>query len=185
MTKQAAVASDHQTFVEYDPAYPHRYEAIAAPLRAALPMAQIEHYGSTSVPGLGGRPIVDLQIALPPGTERARFEPLLAELGYVPFVPADLASLADDGMIVYVPKNGRNEVHIALTSQGSFHHRRQLAVRDYLRSHPLEAAAYAQVKRSAARSAGGVRERYASAKGEFVGGLQERALRWAEQTRPR
>ncbi|HEX6488133.1 MAG TPA: GrpB family protein [Candidatus Dormibacteraeota bacterium] len=181
MVSPAPQADDRQTFVDYDTDWPVRFVTIAAPLRAALPEAAVEHYGSTSVPGLGGRPIVDLQVALPPGTERESFEPILATLGYVPFIPPDMASLADDGMIVYVPADGGNAVHIAVVSAGGFHHRRQLAVRDYLRAHPQEAAAYAEVKRQAAASAGGVRERYAAAKGDFVAGLQERALRWAEQ----
>ena len=170
---------NRQRFAEYDPAWPQRFEAVARELREALPNAVVEHYGSTSVPGLGGRPILDVQIALPEITNRDAYEPALRRLGYEPFVPPDMAALAEDGMIIFVPADGTNAVHIALCRQGGFHNRRQLAVRDYLRTHPEEAAAYADVKRKAAAEAGGVREAYAKAKGDHVVGLQGRALEWA------
>jgi GrpB-like predicted nucleotidyltransferase (UPF0157 family) len=168
-----------QTFAPYDPEWPRRFAELATPLREALPDAQIEHYGSTSVPGLGGRPILDVQVAVPDIMDLPRYQPALEALGFVPFVPEDLASLAESGMVVYVPKDGTNAVHIAVCALGGFHQRRQLAVRDYLRAHPDEAREYAEVKRQAAAEAAGVRARYAAGKGQFVAALQERALSWA------
>lgn len=168
--------SQHR-FAEYDPAWPQRFEAVAAGLRDAFPGASVEHFGSTSVPGLGGRPILDVQIALEQITRLEAYEPTLRRLGYEPFVPPDMAALAEDGMIVFVPADGSNGVHVAVCRRGGFHHRRQLAVRDYLRANAAEAAAYAEVKRGAAATAGGVREAYARAKSEFVAALQDRALR--------
>lgn len=180
MAQAADTDPSRQRFADYEPLWPERFEAIARELRAAFPEADIEHYGSTSVPGLGGRPILDVQIALPSIAGRDGYEPALKRLGYEPFVPPDMATLAEDGMIVFVPRNGTNAVHIAVCRRGGFHHRRQLAVRDYLRANQSEANAYAEVKKRAAATAAGVREVYAKAKGEFVLALQERALRWAE-----
>jgi GrpB-like predicted nucleotidyltransferase (UPF0157 family) len=175
---------NRQRFVDYDAIWPEWFEEVARDLRAALPDAQVEHYGSTSVPGLGGRPILDVQVALPEIADRSTYEPQLMQLGYQPFTPPDMAPLAADGMMIYVPKDGSNAVHLSVCGQGGFHNRRQLAVRDYLRTHPDEADAYAEAKMRAAATAGGVREAYARGKAEFVVGLQERALRWVDAGRP-
>jgi GrpB-like predicted nucleotidyltransferase (UPF0157 family) len=171
--------TQRQTFVPYDAAWPERFAALAGPLREALPDAQIEHYGSTSVPGLGGRPILDVQIAVRDVRDRAAYQPALQRLGFEPFVPDDLAALAEAGMINFVPVDGSNSAHLAVSTLGGFHQTRQLAVRDYLRAHPDEAERYAEVKRQAAREAAGVRRLYAAAKAEFVLALQDRAVAWA------
>lgn len=168
-----------QTFVVYDPAWPHRFDEIAGPLRKALPDAEIEHYGSTSVPGLGGRPILDVQVAVDDVHDRAQYQAALEALGFEPFVPPDLAPLADSGMVVFVPADGSNSIHIAVCSKGGLHHVRQLAVRDYLRTHPDESSAYAEAKRQAAAGAEGVRKRYVAGKAQFVIALQDRAIAWA------
>lgn len=175
----AGAETKRQTFVDYDPAWPDRFAQLAGPLREALPEAQVEHYGSTSVPGLGGRPILDVQIAVRDVRDSSQYQPALERLGFVPFVPDDLASLAESGMIVFVPADGSNAVHLAISTLGGFHQTRQLAVRDYLRTHPDEADLYAAVKRQAAFEAAGVRRRYAAAKAAFVVALQDRAVAWA------
>jgi GrpB-like predicted nucleotidyltransferase (UPF0157 family) len=69
-------------------------------------------------------------------------------------------------------------VHLAVCRRGGFHHRRQLAVRDYLRSHADEAADYEEAKRRSAEAAQGDRARYAAGKAAHLVALQERALRW-------
>lgn len=174
-----------QRFTDHDPLWAQRFEALAPLLRAALPESTVEHYGSTSVPGLGGRPILDVQIAVEDIEDKAAFEPQLEALGYEPFLPPDIARLAPEGLLIYVPSDGTNSVHIAVVERGGAHHRRQLAVRDYLRTHPDEASAYADTKRRAAAAAAGVRVEYARAKADFVIALQDRAVRWAATAAPR
>lgn len=183
MTEALGATPERQTFRPYDPAWPSKFEAVAAILRKALPDAKIEHYGSTAVPGLGGRPILDIQVAVPDAHDRKHYEPALKRLGYARFVPPDLVPLAEAGMINYVPADGSNTVHLAVSTLGGFHQVRQLAVRDYLRSSPGEAEAYAEVKKQAAVAAAGVRQRYGAAKAAFVIALQERAMAWLENRR--
>jgi GrpB-like predicted nucleotidyltransferase (UPF0157 family) len=146
--------------------------------------AVIEHYGSTSVPGLGSRPIIDIQIAVSDVLDRASYEGALRRVGFELFAPPDMQPLAEDGMLIYVPVDGSNSVHLAVCQRGGFHNRRQLAVRDYLRAQSDQAAAYEKTKRSSAEAAQGNRELYARGKAAFLIGLQDRALAWRARPAP-
>ena len=76
-----------------------------------------------------------------------------------------------------------NTEHIQVCESGSDQERRHLAVRDFLREHPDEQAAYERTKRDAAHLAGGVREKYSAAKNDYVQSLQTRALAWWDSSR--
>lgn len=176
-SKRIGSVSRHR-IVPYQPDWPDRFDRLSANLRQALPAdSVIEHYGSTSVPHLGSRPIVDIQIAVSDVTDRT-LRRALEQLGYAQFSPPDLKILAVEGMLIFVPADGSNSVHLAVCERGGFHQRRQLAVRDYLRAYPNERAAYEEAKRRSAEAAQGDRARYAAGKAAFLSALQERALRW-------
>ena len=169
---------DHR-IIDYDPSWPSRAAVIIDRLRAALgPRAgRIEHIGSTSVPGLGARPIPDVQVSVHDVHDHQAFVPALVRLGYELF---RFPELEVDDYLVFVPADGSNTEHVQVCEVGSRQEQRHLAVRDYLRARPDECDAYEQVKRRAATAAEGDRGAYSRGKDAHVQGLEQRALAWAE-----
>jgi GrpB-like predicted nucleotidyltransferase (UPF0157 family) len=166
-------ADDAVELADYDPAWRSRFEALASWLGGlAEPdlIGRIEHYGSTAVPGLGAKPVIDLLVEVPSFVEaRRRLLPKL--LG-----PA-VEFWWYDGHLVVVGRErplGRRawHLHLAPIDQPVW---RGLAFRDWLRGHPEDAARYAALKRELAAAHGADRERYTLAKGEFVGQVTRRA----------
>jgi GrpB-like predicted nucleotidyltransferase (UPF0157 family) len=165
------------TLVDYDESWPSRFEAEAAVVREALgPVAlRVDHVGSTSVPGLAAKPIVDLQVSVaslqPMDTYR---EPLHA-IGYQHF-----EWLNDDGVDDYPyfakPPERPRAFHIHVAESGSFHERRHLAFRDWLRTHPEDAAEYERVKRNLATREWPTVDDYANAKTAFIVTVMAKAL---------
>ena len=167
---------DHRV-VPYDERWPAWFAEVAAQVAGALgPVAlEVAHFGSTSVPGLAARPILDVQVAVADIADTDSYVPALAGLGFERF---HFAELPTDDYPLFVPADGTNEVHIAVCQLGGWQHRRHLAVRDYLCAHPDEARAYEQAKRHAAEVAQGDRATYSAAKNDFVVGLEPRATAW-------
>jgi GrpB-like predicted nucleotidyltransferase (UPF0157 family) len=172
----------HHATREYDPVWVARAEALIDRLHAALaPVAtSIEHIGSTAVPGMGARPIIDVQVSVVDIFDRQSFEPGLSSLGYQHFPFPELPVM---DYLVYVPSDGGNTEHVAICEVGSWHERRHLALREYLRNHPEAAGQYELVKRRAAQAAEGSRKRYAAGKDRTVKLLEARALAWFERQR--
>jgi GrpB-like predicted nucleotidyltransferase (UPF0157 family) len=137
---------------------------------------RIDHVGSTAVPGLAAKPVIDMQISV------AALHPLdpylgpLSELGYTHVPHPDDATYP----FLHRPLTWPHSHHIHLCESGGNEERRHLALRDYLRDHPAEAAAYAAEKRRLARqfssSSFECRNSYAEAKSAFIGPLLRRAL---------
>src|SRR5688500_5368334 len=71
--------------VEYDPAWPDLFEREAERIRAALGESalQIEHVGSTAVPGLAAKPIIDINLVVADSTDEDAYVPALEAAGYV------------------------------------------------------------------------------------------------------
>ncbi len=158
--------------VEHDPAWAEAAAAEAARVTEALEAVAVEHVGSTAVPGLAAKPVLDLLAGLP-GDAHVRPEQIgaMEELGY-----ECLGEFGLPGRIFfYKDTDGRRTHHVHAVEHGGDQWRRHLAVRDYLRAHPDEAARYAAVKgAAAARTAG--REAYWEAKSAYVEELERRAL---------
>jgi GrpB-like predicted nucleotidyltransferase (UPF0157 family) len=157
--------------VEYDPGWvAMAAEAIAA-LRRVLPteLAEIEHIGSTSVPGLAAKPIIDIMAAAADfGAVESR-EGALADLGY---------HRDHNGMparLFYVRSTGdRRTHHLHVVTMDSWPTRNQRILRDHLRDHPRDAARYAALKREIAVGAGS-RDDYTQAKTDLIQELTDRA----------
>jgi ribose 5-phosphate isomerase B len=165
------------TLTEPDPTWPSLFEAEAGRVRAALgTMAgTIEHVGSTAVPGLPGKPVVDLLVGvrtLAEGKEAAR---RLAPLGYL-----DFGELFIPGRL-YLRRRGPPDFNLAIAEEGGEFFRSQLAVRDYLRAHPEEAKAYAGVKRKGWAHGARLFSTYSKWKHQFLTALVARAEAWARQ----
>jgi GrpB-like predicted nucleotidyltransferase (UPF0157 family) len=151
----------------YDPAWPQRFEAERRILEGALAPwldGGIEHVGSTAVPGIAAKPVIDM-IAPVRGLEvsRAAFEPLAAlGYGYREHRPEAHAFAKPAGSHWWEATHG-----LHLTERGSDLWRERLAFRDALRADPALAAEYQEWKQAHAH-APGAEGPYAERKFEFV-----------------
>jgi GrpB-like predicted nucleotidyltransferase (UPF0157 family) len=148
-------AHDHLVIVAYDPRWPAHYEQERAALLTALGhrMLGIEHVGSTSVSGLAAKPIIDILIGLPRLEDADECAGVLATLGYR-FVSEALAYLPDDRYfrrLVNSAERVIEEFHLHATAYASAFWRDRIRFRDLLRSSPLLADEYLDLKRELAR----------------------------------
>jgi GrpB-like predicted nucleotidyltransferase (UPF0157 family) len=162
--------------VGYDPAWPRMAAAEMALVEAALgPQAvRIDHVGSTAVPGLAAKPIVDLQVSVVEIEPTERYARPLEELGYL-FAPD---SDSPDFHFFGKPAERPRTFHLHVCAAGSDHQVRHLALRDYLRAHPEEAMRYGEVKRELVAKRPSDRLAYVAGKDDYVLALERRALDW-------
>lgn len=160
---------------DHDPAWASRFGDERSRILAALPsdlVARIDHVGSTAVPGLAAKPIVDIQLSLTALSPRAAYVGPLTGLGY--------RHVLDPWRDVheYFSRNVDGErafqIHVCLA--GSDWERRHLAFRDWLRSHPEDAAAYAELKRRNAERHPRDIMAYVDAKTPFIRAIEAKAL---------
>jgi GrpB-like predicted nucleotidyltransferase (UPF0157 family) len=167
--------------VEHDPDWAAQAQAELSRLAEAAGSAavRLEHVGSTAVPGLPAKPILDLQMSVTAIEPRGLYTPALERLGYL-FMPdpesPDLHFFAQ-------PAERPRSHHLHVCEAGSEHEFRHLALRDYLRGHDDEAAMYAALKREAAKGAQQDRLAYIEAKQGYVRDLEARAVTWARAAR--
>jgi GrpB-like predicted nucleotidyltransferase (UPF0157 family) len=166
--------------VGYRDDWRHAFNRLAAVLAQDIPdVVTVEHIGSTAIPGMPARDILDVEVVVTKIEDEATFTAPLHRLGFRRFNPPDLAAA---GLRLFVPEDGSGRVHVHFCELGSAQHCRHVAVRDYLRAHSDEARRYADVKREAARLAAGNREAYSRAKDRYLQALEHTALLW-KQTR--
>lgn len=163
--------------VAHDPGWAVAAHAELERVGEALgPLAvRLEHVGSTAVPGLAAKPILDLQVSVAALEPRAAYVRPLERLGYL-FAP-DPGS-PDFHFFAKPPQRPRTH-HLHVCAAASEHERRHLAVRDFLRAHGEEAGRYAALKRALVRRHPQDRLAYMAGKEQYVTALQARALRWA------
>lgn len=157
-----------------DPAWQQRGRAEAGRLDAALARwltAPVEHVGSTAVPGLAAKPVLDLQAAVADLDCAEDVAAVLAPAGWH-YVPPDLDGRPYRRFLVLVVDD-RRAAHLHLLPTGSRTWRDQLAFRDALRSDPLLVQRYAALKRRLAAELAGDREGYTRAKAGFVAAALE------------
>ena len=157
----------HLLLVEYDPAWPARFADECRRVAGALGDAAlaIEHVGSTAVGGLGGKPVLDLAVAVADSRTAAASVAPLAALGYVHRGPHG----DDPRRRYYVRDAGPRRVaqlHLYVVPAAAWDE--MLAFRDALRADPALAVAYAAEKRRVAEAVGWDKGAYAVAKGPFV-----------------
>ncbi|HEV2060413.1 MAG TPA: GrpB family protein [Solirubrobacteraceae bacterium] len=163
--------------VEYDAAWPVEADEELRRLKDVLGAVavRLEHVGSTAVPGLAAKPILDLQLSVAAIEPRAHYVEPLERLGYL-FAPAPESP--DFHFFAKPPRRPRTH-HLHVCEVGSEHEFRHLAVRDFLRSHDDEAATYAALKRQIAARTPHDRLAYIEGKEDYITGLQARAVEWA------
>jgi GrpB-like predicted nucleotidyltransferase (UPF0157 family) len=163
--------------VDYDPAWPELAAAELGRVGSALgeQAVRLEHVGSTAVPGLAAKPIIDLQLSVPDVERRERYVERLEGLGYL-FVPAPESP---DYHFFAKPAERPRAYHLHVCEAGSEHESRHVALRDYLRAHPGDAARYEALKRRLVARHPEDRLAYIEGKDEFVATLEARALEWS------
>jgi putative glutamine amidotransferase len=160
--------------VEPDLGWPERFEREAARLRAALgeQVVRIDHIGSTSVPGLVAKPVIDISVGLVSMEPRSAYVPALHGLGY----RTVLDPSEPDHEFASQDVAGQRGFHVHLCLAGSPFERRHLAFRDWLRTHPGDAAAYGDLKRHLAATHPNDVHTYTDGKTGFIRGIEARAL---------
>jgi putative glutamine amidotransferase len=161
---------------EYDPEWPARFDREATELIDALGdlAARIEHVGSTSVPGLAAKPVIDIQISVASLVPRSAIVGSLGALGYEhsidPIEPQHefFSKGYDDERV--------QKVNVHVCEAGSAWERRHLAFRDELRRDPVAAAEYAALKRRLANEHPRDIFSYVDGKTAFIRSIEARAL---------
>jgi GrpB-like predicted nucleotidyltransferase (UPF0157 family) len=163
---------------EYDPAWARLYEREAERVHATLGsrVRLLEHAGSTSVPGLAAKPIIDMVLAVADSADEAAYVPQLESAGYV------LRIREPDWHEHRLFKGPDTNINLHTFSDGSSEISRMLAFRDRLRTHDDERDLYLATKRELAARHWTYVQDYADAKGEVVEGIIARAL--ADDARP-
>lgn len=165
---------DEIVIVDYDPSWPLLFEQEAARIRKALSpnlITRIEHFGSTAVPGLAAKPVIDLLIAVQSLKKAQDAITPLESLGYAYwFDNPDLERLF---FVKGLPPNGPRTHHIHMIKPNSPLWDR-LLFKDYLCQHPDEAARYAELKQDLAGRWGCDREAYTQAKTEYIQSVMQK-----------
>ena len=162
--------------IPYDPRWPRLFEEAARDLRHALGerVLAIHHVGSTAVPGLAAKPVLDILAFVRHLEPSLELVPVLATLGYE-HRPGD--GIPDRHFFRRLRGTARTH-HLSLAEPSSWHGWSSLAFRDALRADPVEAAAYAALKADLARRHPIDRQTYVEGKSAFVARvLEERGLR--------
>lgn len=178
--KVRRVLLDKVEVVPYDVNWPVMFEEEKQFLLVTFPsnlIGRVEHFGSTSVPGLAAKPVIDMLIEVS-SLERARTEiaPVLEGMGYDYFWRA---THGEDGPPFYawfIKRNGHGErTHHLHMVEADFEHWDRLYFREYLRRHPEHAQCYQALKLALSAEHGADRIAYTQAKTDFIVELTKQA----------
>jgi len=165
-------STDPIEVVDYDPSWPATFETLRAPVAGALEdlVAAIEHIGSTAVPGLAAKPIIDIDVLLKSAAGLPLAIGRLASLGYI-----HRGDLGVAGREAFATPPGLPAHHLYVCPPENQQYLHHLALRNYLRVNPSEAVAYGNLKRSLAARFRENRTCYTEGKSEFIEALLQRA----------
>ncbi|MCM3127952.1 GrpB family protein [Paenibacillus provencensis] len=137
----------------------------------------IEHFGSTAVPGLKAKPVIDMMCIVSQIDRIDRFNDTMQSLGY------DVAGdWGIPGRRLFRKGGEHRTHHIHFYQEGNPHIERHLIFRDYLRSHPEEAESYGRFKEELAQRYEHTSE-YSPAKKAFVTEMEQHALAWSRESK--
>ncbi len=165
----------------YDPAWPDQADHEAGRWKTALGAALVEvhHIGSTSVPNLAAKPVLDLIPVIAEGVELDSLQPAVHAMGYEWLGPHGLPRRR------YCRRSsattGKRLVQAHIWSEGDSEIRRHLAFRDLLRADPLMMGAYETLKRHCASHFGDDPAGYCDCKAAWIANAEAKALRYLEE----
>lgn len=159
----------------YDPAWPGTFEGERRRIVVALgPLPhRLEHIGSTSVPGLAAKPIIDSQLSVPDVEDEDSYLPCLERVGYA-------LRVRERGHRMV--RSASLELHLHVCDVRSDWERRHLLLRDWLRRSPADRRLYEEAKRELAEREWPTMNDYAAAKSDVIGDIKGRAEVWAALT---
>lgn len=157
--------------VDYNPEWPRLFAREAERIRAVLgeQVVSIEHAGSTSVPGLAAKPIIDIVLVVPNSADEPAYVPALEAAGYV------LTIREPDWYEHRVLKGPDTNINLHVFSAGCPEIERMLLFRDWLRSNPSDRQLYERTKRELASKDWKYVQNYADAKNDVVDEILARA----------
>ena len=158
--------------VEYSPNWPTLYEQEKKLIVGVLGHAitDIQHIGSTAVPGLGAKPIIDILVAAHKRGPVEEYSGRLRPIGY------RHQSHEDDAKRLFFQKGTPRTHHLHIVEYDSWEYRRHILFRDCLRTHPETAQRYEKLKRELAIKFASDREDYTESKSEFIESVVDRAI---------
>lgn len=177
----ATLSKEKIALVPYDEAWPALYAELEKSIKQLVPrrlMQRIAHIGSTAVPGLSAKPVVDVQVEVSDlEAVRAEVVPPMEDAGYE-FIWRPTIGDAAPFYAWFILRNDAGEriahVHMVLSGQASAD---RIIFRDHLRSHPEEAARYEALKQDLAKRYPKDRDAYTSHKTAFVNEVLVKARR--------
>ncbi len=137
----------------------------------------IEHFGSTAIPGLKAKPIIDILIGLPSLSLSDKYIQELTKLGYTGFGEAGVP-----GRLYFIKRSPLISYNLAITNYNSNIWKDNIILRDYLKTHPEDANQYAQFKENVISSGVGTLLEYSKLKHDFVQTLLGKARIWAKNS---
>ena len=157
---------------DYNPEWSKNFQIEADELAEALgeQVVEVKHVGSTSIPGLRAKPIIDILVAVEEFAPLATYQQQLEPLGYS-HAPHD----AEDERLFFW-KGAPRTHHLHIVEFMTWEHQRHIVFRDYLRAHPEMAELYEQVKRELSLTFKGNRPAYTKGKTAFINTIMARAV---------
>jgi len=163
--------------VDYDARWPIIYEKEKARILKAIggKVVAIEHVGSTAVPGLGAKPVIDILVGVRSLSDVEECIEPLKHIGYE-YVPEYEASIPERRYFRRGPSEVPNRhFHLHMVERTSNFWARHILFRDYMRTHPEIAQQYCRLKKELAAKHGADREAYTEAKTSFIESVVARA----------
>ena len=162
--------------VPYHSDWPDKFQAEAGALRRVLgdEALSIQHFGSTAIPGISAKPIIDILVIVRDINKIDEMTPRLAAIGY-----HAVGEYGIPGRRFFF--KGSDEVrshHLHIYQTGNPHILRHLVFRDYMRTHPIPARNYARLKEDLARQFPEDMEQYIAGKNSFIKEQEAMALEW-------
>lgn len=168
--------NNYYVFKPYNPIFPQLFESEKKRLLTFLKKDyRIEHVGSTAVPGLGGKGIIDICIIVPDEDKDTVWNDLV-KAGYDVRQNFNPDSHVSHTIYLPDPIDGERKYHIHVRNSESKWVKEALAFRDYLMKHPEDIKKYAIAKKKAAEEANGDRDKYLAVKGPVIDDIYKRAL---------
>ena len=177
--------------VPYDPRWPTEFERVGVPLREALGEValRIDHIGSTSIPRLAAKDVIDVQVTVA-SLDAGAISAVLAPLGYTlreevtaDHVPPGRSDPTEEWRKLYFrAPTGQRRTHLHVRQAGRANQRYALLFRDYLRADPMAAAAYSRVKQALTRLHPADQDAYYEVKDPVCDIILAAAERWAAET---
>jgi GrpB-like predicted nucleotidyltransferase (UPF0157 family) len=160
--------------VAYDPSWPGLFGELRDRVDVALVgVAHVtEHVGSTAVPGLDAKPIIDLDVVVPGDAAVGAAVEALAAAGW-----QHQGNLGITGRDAFLPPADAVYHHLYVVIAGSQSHRDHIDLRDFLRTHPVQAARYGSLKHRLAVLLKTDRSAYGDGKAEMISDLLRQARR--------